>query len=467
MRERLTRRWSVRTKAALGAMAAAAVAFGLGVFWARESVGARWADEAEKRATQDAFQVVSALEAGRQPIGFDSPFVVVLADGRLGGGMDAASGPSPERAWPGFAPTVGWSTRKLRPPAAEGDERPLRTFVVGTTDVLPPDRIRRLTGLDGVRTAQRLTVYALASPRGAEAAVATFDRVLGLGLPAAVAFVGLTAWLVTGRALRPVEAIRAEMAGITAGALDQRVPVPPSADVIARLARTTNATLERLEQAHVRQRRFVADASHELRSPLAALRGTLEIPLARPERADWPAVVSAALADTARLQRLTDDLLLLSSEGGRPPRSGAAVDLADIVEEQVAERAYARGAPAFTCDAERPALVPGDEVRLGRVVRNLLDNAARHARSAVHATVRPEAGAVVLTVADDGPGVPAADRERIFDRFVRLDEARTRADGGTGLGLTIVRELVTALGGTVHVTGRSTFTVRIPALGPG
>ncbi|MFC6929506.1 hypothetical protein ACFQHO_03510 [Actinomadura yumaensis] len=119
MRERRPRRWSVRTKAALGAMAAAAVAFGLGVFWARESIGARWADEAERRATQDAFQVVSALEAGRQPIGFDSPFVVVLADGRLGGGMDAASGPSPERAWPGFAPTVGWGTRRLRPPAAE------------------------------------------------------------------------------------------------------------------------------------------------------------------------------------------------------------------------------------------------------------------------------------------------------------------------------------------------------------
>ncbi|WUH98960.1 HAMP domain-containing histidine kinase [Spirillospora sp. NBC_00431] len=359
-------------------------------------------------------------------------------------------------------PAVGWDVRKVRlPPTADGAEN-VRTFVIGTTDVLPPDRIQKSTGLEAP-SAQRLTVYVLASPRRAETAVAALDHVLGWGMPVTAAFVGLTAWVVTGRALRPIEAIRVKMAGITAGALDQRVPVPPTADAVAKLAQTTNETLDRLEQALLRERRFVADASHELRSPLAALRGTLEIPLAQRERADWPTVVSAALADTVRLQHLTDDLLLLCSASRRPIDPGSVVDLADLLEEQVAERAYNHDAAVFTCDVERPALVRGEEVRCGRAIRNLLDNAARHARSTVHATVRREAHTVILTVSDDGPGVPVADWERIFDTFVRLDEARTRTDGGMGLGLAIVRELVTTLGGTVRVTGGSTFAVRLPA----
>ncbi|RFS81279.1 sensor histidine kinase [Actinomadura spongiicola] len=461
-------------------MVATAFVCALGTIVARTVVEDQWSEDARDHATDVAFQVTFALETGRSPVGLHDHYVVVSADGRYartvgfptpprGDGRSRTGDLELERPGPGFVPAVGWGLRKIRTRSAVDGEGTVQTYVVGTTDPLPPARFREATGLD-TRSAQRLTVYTLVASERARTAVTTLDRLVRWGMPGAAVFVGLTAWLVTGWALRPVEAIRAKMAGITAGDLDQRVPVPPTADVVAGLARTTNETLDRLEQAHLRQRSFVADASHELRSPLAALRGTLEIPLARPQRADWPAVVAAALADTVRLQRLTDDLLLLSAEEHRP-REGAAVDLADLVEEQIAERAYSGtasdtasgAAPAFGCDVERPALVLGEEARLARVVRNLLDNAARHARSTVHASVRLDAGTVVLTVTDDGAGVPPADRERIFDRFVRLDDARDRADGGTGLGLAIVRELVTALGGSVRVTGGSTFTVRLPA----
>ncbi|RKS74297.1 signal transduction histidine kinase [Actinomadura pelletieri DSM 43383] len=474
MRERWARLWSVRVRAACGAMVATAFVFALGALVARAVVEDQWTKDARDHATDVAFQVTFALETGRVPVGVRDAYVVVSADGRYartggvstpptGEGRGRTGDLEPDRPGPGFVPAVGWGLRKIRTPSAVEAEGTVQTYVVGTTDPLPPARFREATGLD-TRSAQRLTVYTLVASERARTAVMTLDRLVRWGMPGAVLFVGLTAWLVTGLALRPVEAIRAKMAGITAGDLDQRVPVPPTTDVVAGLARTTNETLDRLERAHLRQRRFVADASHELRSPLAALRGTLEIPLARPARADWPAVAAAALADTVRLQRLTDDLLLLSAEGHRPREDAAAVDLADLVEEQIAERAYSASgaAPAFGCEVERPALVRGEETRLARVVRNLLDNAARHARSTVHATVRRDADTVVLTVTDDGAGVPPADRERIFDRFVRLDDARTRADGGAGLGLAIVRELVTALGGTVRVTDGSTFTVRLP-----
>ncbi|WP_131739318.1 sensor histidine kinase [Actinomadura roseirufa] len=482
MRERRARpRWarpSVRAKAALAAMAATVAVLALGGYWGRGAVRDQWNAEAKRTATRDALQVTSSMEVGGEPNAVAGSYVAILADGRLvqsGTAMgdeeswygqtanrqeDSAFG----RPWLGLKPAVGWTVRTIRVP-----DIGVRTFVVGTTDPLAPDKIRARFDLES-RTPQRVTVYAVVSPERAATAVATLDRVLALGGPAAVLFVGLTAWLVTGRALRPVEAIRAELADITEGALDRRVPVPAAADVVAALARTTNETLDRLERAVLRQQRFVADASHELRSPLAALRGALEIPLTRPERADWPAAVSAALADTVRLQRLADDLLLLSSgdraaPAGRGPER--AVDLADLVEEQIAERAFTARTPAFGCDAERPALVRGEEVRVGRIVRNLLDNAARHARSSVRATVRaepgPGAGTVVLTVTDDGPGVPAADAERIFDRFVRLDESRSRAEGGAGLGLPIARELAASLGGTVRLDGGSTFVVRLPA----
>ncbi|WP_460352111.1 sensor histidine kinase [Actinoallomurus acanthiterrae] len=439
----------MRVRAALSAALAAAVVFGAGGWLVRDVVRGQWMTAAREQATRDAFSLTYSFESGATtPRGTDFSYTVVLADGRRAMVAGTVFGDDLDRPLPAFPPRVGWGIHTV-----PGKGR----FIVGTTEVLPADRIEKLTGSGGL--AQRLTVYVLVSTADARTAVATIDRLLGWGLPFAVPFVGLIAWFVTGRALRPVEAIRAKMAAISAHALDQRVPVPATGDEITRLALTTNETLDRLEHAHHRQQRFVADASHELRTPLAGLRNSLEIALAYPERTDWPSTVATALADVDRLQRLAEDLLLLASPAQATPTTS---DLADIVEEQVAERAHTGDGPAFTARTTRPALVRESETRLARIVRNLLDNAARHARTEVTAAVAVTDGGVTLTVADDGPGVPPEDRERIFERFVRLDDARTRADGGAGLGLTIVRELVTGLGGTVRVTGRSTFVVTLP-----
>ncbi|MHA6758581.1 sensor histidine kinase [Streptacidiphilus sp. PAMC 29251] len=307
---------------------------------------------------------------------------------------------------------------------------------------------------------------------GRHAASAQATRILAAYVtPAAALFVALIAWLVTGFALRPVEDIRVRMARIGAGEFHERVPVPPSGDGIARLAVTTNATLDKLDSALTEQRRLVADAAHELRSPIAVLRSSLEVALAdggtEPE---WPEVVSGALTDTERLQALAEDLLLLA-DADRARSGERTVELQDLVAEQVAERMHGRpgpvGGPLIRVVEAQRATVRGNELRVGRLLRNLLDNAARHAVAEVTVSLLVVDGEAVLSVCDDGPGIPAADRERVFDRFVRLDDARDRAHGGAGLGLALVRAIAQGLGGGVTaeppVSGRGArLVVRLP-----
>ncbi|WP_327185131.1 sensor histidine kinase [Streptomyces sp. NBC_01334] len=312
-----------------------------------------------------------------------------------------------------------------------------------------------------------LTVYAGASLAAERSAVRTALTVMLIGFPLLLAVVAGVTWLVTRRALRPVEDIRREMAAITAAAdLTRRVPEPDTHDEVARLARTTNETLAALETSVERQRRFVADASHELRSPIASLRTQLEVGVAHPGLLDVP----GAVEDTVRLQRLAADLLLLARlDAGEGPVAGARVDLAALAREEAAGRPEVTvvvepGEPAPGEPA--PGEVAGSRGQLGRVLANLLDNAHRHARSAVTVTVRRAGGQVVVDVADDGDGVPGADRERIFERFVRLDEARGRDDGGAGLGLAIARDVAVRHGGTLTVretpTGGALFELRLP-----
>lgn len=294
---------------------------------------------------------------------------------------------------------------------------------------------------------QDLTVYMLAA------------------LPVILAVVAGTTWVVAGRALRPVAAIRAEMAEITAGDLSRRVPEPPSRDEIQALAVTTNQTLAALDSAVAQQRRFVADASHELRSPLSVLRAQLEVAVEHPHLLDLP----ATLDDVVRLQALAADLLLLARlDAGEKPRL-APVDLADLVREEVARRAAVDRLPV-RLDVADDATALGVAAHLRRQLTNLLDNAQRHARSEVSVTVRRGSGATVqLSVGDDGPGIAPTDRERVFDRFVRLDEARSRDAGGAGMGLAIVRELAAAQGGTIDLyvaeTGGVLAVVVLPAAG--
>lgn len=290
---------------------------------------------------------------------------------------------------------------------------------------------------------------------------------LALAAPVLLVLVGATTWVVVGRALAPVEAIRKEVDEISTGQLHRRVPVPGGEDEVARLAGTMNAMLGRLEDGQSRQRRFVADASHELRSPVASLRQHAEVAHAHPERSSLGELSETVVAEATRMQHLVDDLLLLARVDEQTLQLRMRpVDLDDVVFAEAA-RLRSRTALRIDTSAVSAGRIMGDEARLRRVLRNLGDNAARHADATVAFALRDNDGAIELTVDDDGPGVPPDDRERIFGRFVRLDDARARDDGGTGLGLAIVRELVAGHGGTVEVTdsplGGARFRFRFPS----
>jgi len=287
--------------------------------------------------------------------------------------------------------------------------------------------------------------------------------------PALLLVVALTTWMTVGRALSPVEAIRAEVAEISMGALDRKVPEPVTTDEVGRLARTMNEMLGRLRASADRQRQFVSDASHELRSPLAGMRAELEVALAHHRDADWPHTADDVLEDLGRVQRLVDQLLVLARiDEGAPMSGDSPVDLDELVLRE-ARRARERNGLVVDVRGVSGGRVRGDPDRLRQVVRNLVDNAASHARSRVTLGLQAQAGSAVLTVADDGPGIPPSERERIFERFTRLDEARATDQGGYGLGLAITREIVAAHGGTVEAEGASVgarLVVRLPLHDP-
>jgi signal transduction histidine kinase len=291
------------------------------------------------------------------------------------------------------------------------------------------------------------------------------SRLLAAAVPAVTALLGLLTWWLTGRTLRPVDAMRAELGEITGTDLRRRVTGPATDDEIGRLARTMNETLDRLHDAVQQQQRFVADASHELRGPLTRLRGELEIDVAHPEVADHEATLRRVLDDTIELQQLVDDLLHLArSDAGAGLGNVARVDLDDIV---LAEARLVRARRRVDVDttAVSGAFVTGNAAHLARAVRNLLDNAERHAERSVVVTLGEADGRARLTVDDDGPGIPPEARQLVFERFTRLDDARTRSAGGAGLGLAIAKDVVVRHGGTIRIDDAhpSRFVVELPA----
>ncbi len=298
--------------------------------------------------------------------------------------------------------------------------------------------------------------------------VADIGRDLWLASAALTLLAAGATWVLTGRALRPVEAITRQVEVISAAGSGERVPVPPQHDEVGHLARTVNTMLDRLDRAALNQRRFVADASHELRSPLAVIRTEAEVALSHPDRADWPATARSVLEETQRLETLVSDLLVLAQRDDGRPAARLGTGETDVEEVVLAEAARTRRVPVDTSGvlAGRVGAHPGD---VGRVVRHLLDNAARHATTVVQVSVRPQVGGVVLVVDDDGDGIADADRQRIFERFARLEESRSRDAGGAGLGLAVVAAIVGDLGGTVEVAsapiGGARFVVRLPATG--
>jgi signal transduction histidine kinase len=291
---------------------------------------------------------------------------------------------------------------------------------------------------------------------------------LVIGLPILLVVAALTTWLVVGRALAPVESIRREVDAISSADLDRRVPNPPGNDEIARLAATMNSMLERLERGQGRQRRFIADASHELRSPVASIRQHAEVAQAHPDHTTVGALAETVAAENLRVERLVDDLLLLTRADEHTLQlQQRPVDLDDLVFE---EAHRLREATPLRVDTTRVSAgrVSGDRAALWRALRNLGDNAVRHAASQVAFALGEQDGAVVLDVDDDGPGIAETERQRVFERFVRLDDARTRDAGGSGLGLAIVAEVVGAHRGTVTIgnsgLGGARFEVRLPAI---
>ena len=336
------------------------------------------------------------------------------------------------------------------------------------TMVVPPlDEAMRIVALNADTHEGRVTVYAGESLEGADDTTTAVIAGLVAGTLVLLAVVAIVTWWAVGRTLRPVRAVTRTLAEITTTDLHRRVPTSTTRDEIGQLATTVNETLARLDSSSEQQRRFVADASHELRGPLAALRADLEISITHPEKTAWHDVARDTLGDVERLQHLTDDLLLLARLDTRYERPQQSVDLATIVTEATLA-IRRRDLTVVTSGLDAPITIRGNIDQLRRMVRNLVHNAEEHARTEITVSLSITNGTAVLRIADDGPGIPENERERVFGRFVRLDTARTRDISGTGLGLAIVHDVVTDHDGRVTITQTipqgATITVELPTL---
>lgn len=337
----------------------------------------------------------------------------------------------------------------------------------GIPDELSPNNDMRLSGQTARTATGTYTVVVGAGSESAEHIVARVALLLAIGVVIITGVAAAATFRLVKRSLRSVETIRSRVAEISASDLSQRVPVPPPNDEISALATTMNEMLARVESGHDAQRRFVGDASHELRSPLASILSALEVAQDSPEALDDELTRGTLIPEAQRMQALVEDLLLLAraDEHGLPVRDDD-IDL-DVLAEGEADR-LRRETDLDICVHSEAATVTGDLGGIARVLRNLLDNAVRHATSTVEIAVKRRKTLAVFSVADDGPGIPAQDRTRVFDRFVRLDSDRSRDGGGSGLGLAIVAEVVTSHNGAVSIddrTGGGTIvTVTLPSV---
>jgi signal transduction histidine kinase len=421
---------SVRVRITLTATLVTGVAVLLAGSWLVRTVEGSLTDQLRDAGRDRLAAFRSAIEEGRQPDQLDlagvaagGAYLQVVVDGRV-----VAASPASVGLPPLYTLTRDGEVIRV-------EQRPM-TLTQEIVDG-PGGRVQLLAAspLDSVRSS-----------------VDAVQEGLAVSFPLLVGAVGLLAWVLAGRALRPVESIRAEVEAITGSTLDRRVPVPRSGDEVARLADTMNAMLDRLQDASTRQQRFVADASHELRSPVAAIRTELEVAQRTAAPDDWPRVAERLLAEEARLEAVIADLLLLASlDEGAPMPDPVLVDLADEAREEARRRAPDRAEVTIEVDAPAAVVVSGSRMQLRRALANLLDNAGRHARTTVRLSVHERDGRARVLVDDDGAGIPEADRERVFERFTRLDDHRTRGAGGAGLGLSLVHRIAALHQGTAKV----------------
>jgi signal transduction histidine kinase len=452
------RRLGLRARLTLAATAVLAVGLTAGGLMLLAIVRSSLLSALDQGAMQSAREVVALVDAGRLsapvPVGGPTKLVQVV-DGR---GRVRAASAGADRLVPLLRPgELGDPSPRFLPEDRTGPYgSPLRVVAVPAGPPGDPQTVVVAVGAGGV----------LDSLEVVRTAVVT-------GFPVLLALLAVLSWLVVGLALRPVEALRTGAAEITGAGTGRRLPVPGAHDEIHRLALTLNDMIERLERARRRQRVFVADAAHELRSPLASLRTQLEVAERRVARGGAPVTAGALadlVADTERLSRLVDDLLLLArvDDTGAGVVRFAPVDVSALVRDMAGRYAGQR-VPVVVNRRVDGLRVSGDADQLRRVLGNLLDNAVRHAARRVEVSAAADGAELVLVVADDGAGIRAGDREQAFARFTRLDDGRGPDEGGTGLGLAIVRELVRAHGGTVRLedAGLGAGGLGLGAAGPG
>lgn len=433
-----SRSWrSVRGRTTLGATVVVAVALLIGAFSFYGVLSASIHGSTE-RAAEQRLEELTERAGGPGGKGIDALDDEILQIIGADGSVRAASEDARE---------------KLGSTPLPVDDDPQTTTVDGETVLVVSEDIER----------DQTLVLAVSMEDDAET-LATVATLLAIALPLLLLLVAVTTWSVVGRALRPVELIREEVDGITAERLHQRVPVPETADEIAALATTMNGMLDRLDAAAAAQRRFVSDASHELRSPLATIRQHAELAQAHPDVTSIGELAEVVSEEGLRLQGIVESLLLLARLDEGASTHDEAVDLDDIALGEV-RRLRAAGIDVDGSGIHA-ARVHGDPRLLGQLVRNLADNAVRHSRGRVAIGVTPSDGYVFVTIEDDGTGVPAEERERIFERFVRLDEARSRDAGGSGLGLAIARGIAASGHGTLTVDdsrwGGARFVLTLP-----
>jgi signal transduction histidine kinase len=459
MRSERRRFGSVRIRLTLVTTLAFALALGLAAVLLVGTV--RGSTKARIRQENIAFlsQLGTSVGSGALPQELPTPppgtryFVYSADTGKLVASSGGATPSGAAIAGNGVAGSVGGGnvTRSGSPGVTVTAPREGKDSVVVTGTATSPNGPVKLVATSPL-TEVRHSIDALA-------------RALYVAIPLLILLVGAIAWFLVGRALRPVDAIRSQVEDISHTTLDRRVPVPAGRDEVAALARTMNDMLDRLERSSRRQREFVSDASHELRSPIASIRAAVEVALAHPARADWSSIGTQVLSEGGRLEHIVTELLELArTEEQLDGPTPSVVELDEVVVEEM-DRLRATTDVVVDGREVSGAQVNGFRPQLGRVVRNLLDNAGAYAQHRVEIRLRDEGEHVVLTVDDDGPGIPEADRARVFERFVRLDDARHR--GGIGLGLAMVHAIVTRHGGTVDTgdspLGGARLTVRLPA----
>ncbi|MFI6900705.1 sensor histidine kinase [Nonomuraea sp. NPDC050394] len=423
---------SVRGRVTLAATFAAAIALGAAAAILAMTIPRTLEAQLASRVNQAVQAQAADARRGDLPADLSTPpgidlLQVIAADGAVLGTSTQAGDQNRFAALP-TPPPERLTTTYGRPDLPEASEEYYIAFLRTTTPSGP------------------ITVYGAEDVSATRQAIRLLYFTLAVALPALLFMVGLAAWTAVGQALRPVKRIRTQLATITAGDLGRRVTVPGTGDEIAALATATNDTLTRLERSAETQRHFVSDASHELRSPITALRTQLELAVADPADTDWPEVGARSLDAVDRLSGIIDELLLMArlDAGAVPDRK--RVDLGELARAQAARRAGVRA------DVADGAFVDGSPIQLDRLLTNLLDNAERHARSRVGLSVAVDGGEVVLTVTDDGNGIAPQDRERVFERFTRLREGRERDQGGSGLGLALSRQIAEVHGGSLAIT---------------